>query len=422
MIFRLLQATFLVLIFSLGFMHPFVYSFGLRTNFTDFIFLFVFALWLFSLILKKTNFRSSKFYLPLAIYLFAFVCSTVFSINPKFSFVKLFGEIYLIGLAVLSFNLIDSLEKLKKVFFVWFAATFVACLTSLLTFVLFYTERENGLLFYTLSHYGTLPPGNYPRIESTFLNPNMLCNYLSVSFLFLFASINLKWISRNLAFVLLILLSFASIFTISPNLGGIFLSIGLWLWLVFKEKKDFNLARLSFASGILAALLFFLSTLATPIHSETSTFFIKIPLIEKQIEPSSRVLAWKTSLQTVAQYPFFGKGTGTDAAHGVYLNPSGRLEILSDAHQMWLNVAGQTGIFGFFALCFLCLFFVRQANVFSFDSEKSTLQTSLGIAFLSAFLYQGLTGSYEDARHLWVLIGLLASVSENDFPKLPENG
>lgn len=422
MIFRLLHASFLILIFTLGFMQPFVYSFGLRTNFTDFVFLFVFALWLVALIFKKISFRPSKLYLPLAIYLFAFVCSTVFSINPKFSAIKLLGEIYLIGLAVLSLNLIDSLEKLKKVFFVWLAATFIACLTSLLTFVLFYTDRENALLFYTLSHYGTLPPGNYPRIESTFLNPNMLCNYLSVSFLFLFASIKLKWINRSLAFVSLILLSFASIFTISPNLGGIFLSIGLWLWLVFREKKFFNLARLSFVSGILAALLFFLSTVATPIHSETSTFFIKIPVIEKQLEPSSRVLAWKTSLQTVAEYPFFGKGTGTDVAHGKYLNPSGRLEILSDAHQMWLNVAGQTGIFGFCALCFLCFFLFRLGNVYSFENDKMIVRTAMGIAFLSAFLYQGLTGSYEDARHLWVLIGLLGSVSQDDFPKIPENG
>jgi hypothetical protein len=35
---------------------------------------------------------------------------------PKLSAVKLLGEIYLIGLAVLSFNLINTVEKLKKFF------------------------------------------------------------------------------------------------------------------------------------------------------------------------------------------------------------------------------------------------------------------------------------------------------------------
>jgi hypothetical protein len=31
----------------------------------------------------------------------------------------------------------------------------------------------------------------------------------------------------------------------------------------------------------------------------------------------------------------------------------------------------------------------------------------LGLTWLNAFVYQGLTGSYEDARHLWLLLGLL---------------
>jgi ABC-type enterochelin transport system permease subunit len=88
---------------------------------------------------------------------------------------------------------------------------------------------------------------------------------------------------------------------------------------------------------------------------------------------------------------------------------------------MWLNVAGQTGILGLFALCYLCVFLFRRTNVFSFANQKSILQTVLGIAFLNAFLYQGLSGSYEDARHLWILIGLLAGVSENDFPKTVKN-
>jgi O-antigen ligase len=421
MIYRFAQIAFVVLVFSLGFMQPFLFLFPLRIHFTDFIFLLVFGLWIGALIFKQTIFRRSRFYLPLAIYLFAFVCSTIFSVNPKLSAVKLLGEIYLIGLAVLSFNLINTVEKLKKVFQAWLSATAIAGFVSLLTFVLFYIDRDNSLLLSTLSHYGTLPPGNYPRITSTFINANMLCNYLSISFLILFASIKLKWINRVLSLVLLVLLSFAAAFTISPNLGGIFLSVGLWFWLIFKERKIFNLARLCLVGGTLFALLFFFATVLTPITTETSPFYLNVPLIEKRLDPSSRVLAWQSSLQTLAEYPIFGKGVGTDAAHVKYLNPSGRMETLLDAHQMWLNVAGQTGILGLFALCYLCVFLFRRANVFSFANQKSILQTVLGIAFLNAFLYQGLSGSYEDARHLWILIGLLAGVSENDFPKTVKN-
>lgn len=421
MLFRFAQIAFLVLVLSLGFMQPFLFLFGQRINITDFIFLFVFALWLAALISGQTVFRRSRFYFPLAIYLFACVCSTIFSIEPQISRIKLLGELYLIGLAVLSFNLIDTFEKFKRVFQIWLAAATIVSLTSLTTLVLFYFDRDNPLLFYTLSHYGTLPPGNYPRIESTFLNPNMLCNYLSISVLTLFAAMKLKWVNSIFSLISLGFLTVACVFTISPSLGGIALSIGWWLWLSYDEKKNYQLARLSLIGGILFATLFFLSTVVTPIHSETSPFYLKIPLTEIRLDPSSRVLAWQTSLQTLAEYPIFGKGLGTDAAHAKYLNPSGRMEFLLDAHQMWLNVAGQSGIFGLLALCLLCVFFYRRAIVFSFANQKLILQTALGIAFLSAFLYQGLTGSYEDARHVWVLIGLLASAGENDFPKIRKN-
>jgi hypothetical protein len=249
----------------------------------------------------------------------------------------------------------------------------------------------------------------------------MFCHYLSISFPILLASIKLKWISAILSVILFILLSIACIFTISPSLGGIFLSGGLWLWLIFRENKNLTFARLSLIGGILFALLFFLLTLTNPIPTETSPYFLKIPFIEKRLDPSGRVLVWQSSLQTWAENPIVGKGVGTDVANVKYSSPSGGMQTLGDAHQMWFNVAGQTGIVGFAALCWLCVFLFRRANVFSFESSKLVLQTALGIAFISAFLYQGLTGSYEDARHVLVLIGLLASVSESDFPKILEN-
>lgn len=424
MIIRLAQFGFLLLIFSLGFMQPTLYLSitGRRIIFTDVIFPFVLAMWSLGLIFKKTVFRRSRFYLPLAFYLLALACAAVFSADFKLSPIKFFSEIYLIGLAVLSFNLIDTFEKLKRVFLVWLVAVGIAALTSLLTFALFYVDRNNWLLGYTLSIYGTLPPGNYPRIQSTFENPNMLCNYFSVGFPMLLAAIKLRWINSPTALILLLLLSIACIFTLSPSLGGIGLIAGLWLSVIFREKKKIYYARLSFTGGIFFALLVFLSTLATPIQTETSPFYFKIPLIGKRLDPSSRVLAWNSSLQTLRENPIFGKGVGADVADARYLDPSGRFEILNDAHQMWLNVAGQAGFVGLFALCFLCLFLFRRARVFSFADEKSIVRTALGIGFISAFLYQGLTGSYEDARHLWILIGLLASASEGDFPKIPKNG
>lgn len=422
MIIRLLNYSFFLLVFSLPFVQPFGgIKLYYKTQFTDYIFLVCAALFFAAVIFRRLKLKFSSFYIVLSFYLLAFVCSTVLSTDIRLSAVKLLGEFYLIGLAVLSFNLVNSFEKFRKVFLIWLFAGSITALVSLVSFILFYLDRTNPLLLYTLSHYGTLPPGNYPRIQSTFFNPNMLCNYLSVSFVFLLASVKLNFISSRIFFVLLILVSAACVLSVSPGLGGILLSGGLWFWLILWEKEKFIFARLSLIGGVFAAVIFFFAIIAAPIPTETSPFFIKIPYLEKRIDPSSRVLAWQTSLQTWAEYPVFGKGVGTDVANAKYLNPSGGMETLTDAHQMWLNVAGQTGVFGFAALCLLCLYFCRRAAVFSFENKKTILQTALGIAFISAFLYQGLSGSYEDARHLWVLLGLLAGISKNDFSKSSEN-
>jgi hypothetical protein len=414
--------VYYILIFSLGFMQPYVYFSDVRIPATEFIFLACFALWILYLIAARKFPRKGNLYIPLALYLSAFIISTIFSTDFRTSAVKVLGEIYLFFLAVLTFNLIDSKEKMRRIVKIWLAATFVCAIISAISFILFYVDRSNTLLIYTLSHYGTLPPGNYPRVQSSFLNPNMLCNYLTVGFVMLFAAAKLKYIGRVVFYFLLVFISFAAALTISPGLGAFFLAAGFWLNKIFKEKKQNSMAHLSFAGGIAAAIVFFLASVFTPIPTETSPFYLEIPFIEKRIDPSSRVIAWQTSIETFAVYPIFGKGVGTDVANARFLNPSGSMETLTDAHQMWLNVAGQTGIFGFIALCFLCFYFYRRAAFSNLDGEQNTLQTAFGIAFIGAFLYQGLTGSFENARHLWVLMGLLASVAASDFSKTEQNG
>jgi O-antigen ligase len=128
-----------------------------------------------------------------------------------------------------------------------------------------------------------------------------------------------------------------------------------------------------------------------------------------KIEPSPRVLTWISALETLQQYPLTGRGIGLDAGHVVYQSPNGE-QILGDAHQLWLNVAAQQGIIGLFAILFLTVWFFRRS--LPLNLETAPIRTALGLAFIGTFCFQGLIGSYEDARHLWVLLGLLASASE----------
>ena len=42
-----------------------------------------------------------------------------------------------------------------------------------------------------------------------------------------------------------------------------------------------------------------------------------------------------------------------------------------------------------------------------------TIKFCLILALIDAFFYQSMTGSYEDMRHLWFLLGLAVGVCEN---------
>lgn len=402
---------FLLLVFSIPFVRPFdFFLFGLKVSISDFIFLGVFVFWLLSLIQRQTAFRYSKFYYFLAFYGFALTISTVFSINPKQSFYKLLAEFYLITLAILTFNLVTSIDFLKRVSLAWLAATFLTFLAAVTGVLLFYlgfkTQDDNFFLY----HFGTLPSGNYPRIQALFANANLLCNYLNIGLMLTFLAAQLDWVKKSLTRILILGIWFTAFFTLSPGIGGLLLSTGIWLWAVYKFEKRKSFAFNALIAGISGALIFFASSLISIDTPNTNRDF-NIPFIEQlQLEPSVRVLVWESSLKTIYEFPIFGKGTGTDVAGVKYVSLSGGHQFLTDAHNVWLNQFGQLGVIGFAAFLFLTFYLFNKCKFSLHDkTEKSFVLLALSSAFLGAFLYQGLNGSYEDARHLWILFGLLAS-------------
>jgi O-antigen ligase len=377
-------------------MQPHFVAFNNRLPLTDFIFLLTFVIWLLAIIFQKQKFRFSYFYVPLIIYFIALTLSTIFSQNPKQSFIKLLGDVYLLGLATLTFNLVRDFEVAKKTILTWIFATSFVCLLSLITVLLFYIDRDNSLLSYTLSHYGTLPSGNYPRIQSTFLNPNMLCNYFNIGAMFAVLAYKLNWIKSKIFYTFAFIFSVSVFFTFSPGIGAILLCLGIWFWLEFNEKKNLFLANLSLTGGLISALFFFIISLVSPANL---------------LEPSARILTWRSAWQTFLEYPTFGKGLGENVANVRFTDINGNQQFLTDAHNLWLNVGGESGIFGIFAIVFLCIYLMKKTCLIKNNSIKITLF----LTFLGTFFYQGLLGSFEDARHLWILIGLLASLGETDF-------
>jgi putative inorganic carbon (hco3(-)) transporter len=406
------EISFLLLIFSLGFMQPNIEVRGTAVPVTDLLFLVTGFLWFLALLLKKIEFRFDKFYFLLGLYAVGLLLSASLSENPQFSFFKYLGELYLIGLAVMTLNLVRTPEMFKKVVIVWIAASLVTSVAGVLGVTFFYLGLSNFITDFCLHHYGSLPPGNYPRIQGTFVYPSMLCNYLTVSLMMLFAARRLGWVDRRLFAILFVLFTITIAFTVTPGIGGALLAIVLWHWISGRERKRTITPKLILSGGIFAALSFLLVSTFSLIPAPTSPYYFVLGGL--RIDPTQRLLAWQGAFQTFIEYPFLGRGIGLGVAEVVFMPPSGRIQLITDAHNIFLSTAGQAGIAGLIPLILIMIVVALRSRPFSVGGgEASPLRLGLGIAFISAFIYQGLVGSFEDARHLWVLMGLIFAIPKS---------
>jgi putative inorganic carbon (hco3(-)) transporter len=403
---------FLLLIATLPIVRPFNFRLsGLVVPVADLVFVIAFGVWVFRLITKTCVVVWSRFYLPLAFYLVVLLLSTVTSVNPHFSAIKLMGKIYLIGLAVLSFNLIRSTGFMRRTVTAWQVGTIVTVIFSLAGAVVFYLGLKNRSINLVLHGYGSLPRGNYPRIQGFFEYPAMLCNYLSVSLMLALMMWSAGWLPTRWVRPLCIGILITALFTFTPGLGGMALSLGIWLWLYFKEHNRSKQARITLAAAIMVAIAVFAASTITLFSYSSSG--IASPLAHAEIKASHRAVAWETAFETFKRHPLLGRGVGMPVSSATYVNPSGRVETLTDAHNTYLSLAGELGLLGLLAFAAMIVFLVRGLWPLQLTGALDVvIKTHLFLALVDAVFFQSFVGSFEDTRHLWVLFGILAATKE----------
>ncbi|MEQ1763962.1 MAG: O-antigen ligase family protein [Pyrinomonadaceae bacterium] len=382
---------------------------GIHVFTTDLIFAAAFLFWMLSLV-KRRPMMNLRFLGSALAFLLALTVSAAFSTEPQKSVVKLVGVFYLIAVSVVIADLVQDVGFLKRLTYAWAVGAVITILGTAAGAVGFYLGYDSMATNFFLFHAGSLPVGHYPRVMAFFENPNMTANYLNVAVMLVLGGGRVGWLSKRISAILAALLFGSAMFTISPGIGGMVLSVGLWVSLVVfandKRKK-----WLVFGGCVAVALIALISTTISPITRENENTFT-VSIIEKRIEPSVRVLVWKNSIDRALEYPILGRGTGTDAAKLRYQVVSGQNQMLLDAHQAWLNIFGQAGVVGLIAFIALCINLLSICR-FRTDgaTERSTLLAACSCAFVGAFLFQNLFGSFEDARQLWVLIGMLVGLA-----------
>ncbi|MEP7212168.1 MAG: O-antigen ligase family protein [Acidobacteriota bacterium] len=410
MLLKIVRWMFLVYVVSIPLVQPLnFYLFGLQLQPADLIFAATFAIAAAGVVFGKFPLVWNRQYIVFGLYGAAFFVSMLFSGDSLRSLEKLAGVFYLVAIAVLTINLALDRQYPKRIIVAIVVGTALTAVAALSGVALFYAGFDSSETNFLLSHLGSLPSGNYPRVQALFANANMMCNFLNVGLIAILIARRSEWIGPRIATVLITATWIAVIFTLSPGIGGVILSAGLWYFFVHRTASPQR--RSMVLAGAVFAALFFLSASIVSLDTPNTDRDLDIPVLNVRIEPSVRVLVWRDAISNFSRSPIIGNGAGTDAALVTYTTLSGKSQILRDAHNMWLNVAAQTGLVGILMLALLTISTWSLCCSGTNNDDTNIILNGFCCMFVGAFVYQGLTGSFEDARHIWLILGLIAAVA-----------
>lgn len=404
---------YLLFVASLPIVRPVYFRLsGVMVPLSDVLFAATTAVWLVSVARGRAPIAFSRFYALLALYFVVSCLSAMVSPSPGRSAVKLAGLAYLMGVAVVTMNMVRSWQFLRAVMSAWIVGTAVTAAVGVAGVLLFYAGIRDPAVNLALGgDYGSLPPGDYPRVQGLFANPNMMCSYMSISLMVMSVMHALGWLTASIARPLFAGTWIATIFSTSPGLGGFFLSAAIWRWLREQTTRRDVLTRLFMVGGILAALGFAIVLVVFPQPAGGQGSF-DVPVIGRVVW-GPRPFVWRTAYDTFRAHPLLGRGLGTAVAEYRWVAPSGRPQHLTDAHNIWLSIAGQLGLAGLAAFGLVTAYICRSVWPLATDPTTiAVVKKGLGIGFAAVVFYQGLSGSFEEARHLWALMGLIVCVSE----------
>lgn len=215
------------------------------------------------------------------------------------------------------------------------------------------------------------------RSASTFNNPNILCEYLSMTMPFVIYTLIQEWeISRSwrqprLVFCLVATLLAAAGVIFSQSRGGHVAFIALLLVYFMHKPRRIPLV----AVGI---LLFFLITPPSAIEK-----FLNRGGANGGLD--SRVDAWKVCLDSFLRHPIFGLGTGSGTVQQLLT----AADIpLPHAHCLWLELMTEGGLIALLVFLATPVYLLYQ-GLHMLRRSESHWEGMLLLAFLTAFFIHG---------------------------------
>jgi hypothetical protein len=301
----------------------------------------------------------------------------------------------------------------------WLLGTLLAVVVALAGIVAFALDRE--ILTELGCSYGRLPEGPYPRVCLPFRNPNYLANYLTASVPLLLACGGVLF-RRSLRLAAVGACGIAALSSLSTGIGGFALALGITVWGMGRGRGPRGLRRAALSAGVLLAVGAGAVTVGHLVPSGHG--HVRLAGHEWHFARGPRVHTWLSAGRTVAEHPVLGVGYGLPVARtpGGDLEPwlTGRLDpltgggpLFAEAHDTWLNVAGQTGLLGLGAFLLLVAVIARRQRMrpLAVEGPLRGLPVAVTAGLAGAFLFHGLFTGAEEFRHLWALAGLGAGAA-----------
>jgi O-antigen ligase len=353
--------------------------------------------------------------------------SCLVSPHPLRSCLKLVGFLPYLILPVIGATIIRTHDDMRLVVWAWWLSLGVSVCVCLITIIVFYSDRQWAAK-YLMCGYGGLPTLPVPRLCAPFANQNALFNHL-LSGLCIFAVTAYRRYGLKKTLLAYGALVSLSALTVSAGLAG--LAVSSTVLLIWGLRYNTGALRaikwLAIAGSALFVVAVALSLSGEVVHDGSG--HVNVGSVGYSFGEAARPPIWRGAAKTFAAHPLLGIGYGESP--GVTNNPrawrvhdhwglphDGSFRTM-DAHNVWLNVAGQAGILGLLAFLWLVRALWLQAQRGRRRQTGSGLSLADGLAAaLLGWLVHSFSGSFEEARELWILFAMVVALAA--MPKLAD--
>lgn len=269
--------------------------------------------------------------------------------------------------------------------------------------------------------------GRFMRAYGTFEQPNPYAGYLGMLIPLAVGYLLTRpgTVARNTVLAIC-LLALAAVGASLSRGAWVGIALAFGVMMVFWNRRS----KLLLSAGALAtapvAALAFLNMLPDEITSRLATavdYFRFIDVRNEVATPENwavieRVAHWQAALDMISAHPLFGVGAGNYPAVYEFYMVEGWKEPLGHAHNFYLNITAETGVFGFLVYATILIvagiqimtWLVRSGRIAA-RMPKPASRTSQALQTRPLSAGEG-GGPISPHRHLWrgILLGVMGSL------------